>query len=117
MVVWPGFDDVIVNVQLPVVPIVVQEPVAGVAFAPLLFVTVKLIAVPAGALTKLVAAFGGFDTLTWAVRTWFVPTSFALVSGAIWMLASTKSACSDVSPQKLLASTAPLGDEYESTHW
>src|SRR5262249_20383280 len=47
---------------------------------------VKLIVVPAGALTKPVPSL----TLTWPVRVWFVLTSFVACSGEIWMFASTQ---------------------------
>ena len=56
IVLVPAVAELIVKVQLPVVPTVVHEPFAGVAVAPLL-VTAKLIMVPTGALAFPLPSF------------------------------------------------------------
>jgi hypothetical protein len=83
IVVVPAVDDVIVAVQLPVPPDVVQFCAVGVP-GPEVIVTVHV--VPSGAFTKPVPGL----TLTWQVSTWFVPTGFVAVPGVIWMFASTQ---------------------------
>jgi hypothetical protein len=83
MVVVPAVEDVIVAVQLPVPPDVVQFCVVGVP-GPEVIVTVHC--VPSGAFTKPVPGL----TLMWQVSTWFVPTGLVALPGVIWMFASTQ---------------------------
>ena len=71
--------------QLPVPPVVVHG--FNVVNDPGPPSIVKKIGVPFGAFTK--PAPLPLFTFTCAVNTWFVPTGFVAVCGAIWMFAST----------------------------
>jgi hypothetical protein len=88
----PAVAEVIVTVQLPVPPEVVQFCDTGVP-GPAVIVTVQT--VPFGALLKVTLSG---DTLMWHVSTWFVPTAFVAVAGLSWMFASGFSHTFDAFP-------------------
>src|SRR5262245_46609368 len=91
MSVLPAVGELIVTVQDPVPPAVVQVfAPAGTktAEAPALFVSENVITVPSGAFTKP-APFPA-STLTWPVSVWLVFTGFVAFCGVIWMFALTQ---------------------------
>jgi hypothetical protein len=101
IVVVPAVADVIVAVQLPVPPDVVQFCAVGVP-GPEVIVTVQT--VPFGALTKPVPGL----TLMWQVRTWFVPTGFVADPGVIWMFASTQFLLALPEPPEAVFAAVPV---------
>src|SRR5262249_32040754 len=100
-VVVPAVEEVIVAVQLPVPPVVVQFCVVGVP-GPEVIETVQT--VPSGAFAQPVPSL----TLMWQVRTWFVPTGFVAVAGVIWMFASTQFFCAFPLPPDAVFAAVPV---------
>src|SRR5262249_16273739 len=90
IVVEPVVGELITTVHEPVPPDVVQlEGPTKAAPAPPEFVSVNVITVPSGALTKPEPEL----TFTCPVSVWFVDTALFAVAGVIWMFASTHAFC------------------------